>query len=168
MRASDGYWEPYADIGWLRWLAHYLPFVQPGEMATDLRQRCLTLAPAVVVIGLFAAVYATSNRESRYGPLTQFVGCYSNGRDRLLLLPSGRLRINGTAAGSYKILKPVGGKHGYLVEADGLKLTGGRGVPVAAMPGRDGFFWPISSEAIDVLFAPDIELSLEKARSLSC
>ena len=91
------------------------------------------------------------------------MGCYSNDHNRLLLLPDSHLRVNGSAAGSYKIVEPVGGKHGYLVEAEGLHLTGGRGKRVTATPGDGGFLWPINDKTLDILFAPDVALRLTKA-----
>jgi len=137
-------------------------------MNTNLREKLLALGLAVMVIGLFAAVYATRNRESQYAPVSPFVGCYSNGRDQVRLLATSRLWINGAEAGSYKIVKPVGGKHGYLVEAEGLRLTGGREKPIGAMTGDSGYFWPISDRMIELIFEPDVVLDLTKATSPFC
>jgi hypothetical protein len=121
-----------------------------------------------VITSLFIAVLATRDRQSPYVPNGSFAGCYRNGMDRLVLGTGGDIKINGSAAGSYKIVKPVGGKHGFLVEADKLRLTGGRGTPVRAEQGDGGFLWPIHGETFDIVFAPGAAMTLRKTKTPTC
>ena len=133
-------------------------------MSEHRKSRLISLALVAVIAVLFIAVFATRNRESRYTPIRFFAGCYSNGADRLVLGRGGEITINGRAAGSYKIVSPVGGKHGFLAEANGLSLTGGNGSPMVAAQGAGGFFWPISDDAITITFAPATAMTLRKIR----
>jgi hypothetical protein len=132
------------------------------------QSRWLPLVPIIVVAALFVSVFATSNRQTRYAPIGSFDGCYADRSDRLLLRADGGIEVNGTAAGSYRIVKPVGGKHGYLVEAKGLKLSSGRGAMMRSTKGTGGFHWRINDEAIDVTFAPDVTATLKKVALSSC
>ena len=134
----------------------------------DTKSRLLLLVVISGIAGLFVALLATSNRKNSYAPIGSFVGCYSNGIDRFTLGARGDLVVNGVAAGSYQILKPVGGKHGFLLEADKLTLAGGRGTPIRAARGNGGFYWPITGDTLDVLFAPDVEITLQKSGARPC
>lgn len=137
-------------------------------MTPGRRESLLTLTALAAVIGLAVMAYATRNRGGRYAPIAPFVGCYSNGRNHLLLLPNGHLQLNGGAAGTYKIIKPVGGKHGYLVEAEGLHLSGGQQKPIRATIGHAGYFWPLSDQMIELIFESDVVQDLSKAKAPSC
>lgn len=128
----------------------------------DLKLKALSSALIATIAGLFIAAIATHNHTSPYAAIGPFAGCYSNGADRLMLSPVGEIVTNGTAAGSYKIVSPVGGKHGFLVEANGLNLKGGNGTPLGATRGTGGFFWPISQRALKITFAPRTEMALRK------
>jgi hypothetical protein len=85
-----------------------------------------------------------------------------------MLRANGGLDINGTAAGAYRIVKPVGGKHGYLVEASGLTLAGGNGALVGAAQGTGGFLWAINDDTLDITFAPDVVMTLRKMPPSLC
>ncbi len=130
--------------------------------------RLVSWALIAVIVGLFIVVIETRNRQPIYASIEPFVGCYSDGANRLLLEANGRLAINGTAAGSSRIVKPVGGKHGYLVEVSGLTLASGRGGLVIATGGTGGFLWPINDRAINLTFAPNAAIALKRTASSSC
>ena len=131
-------------------------------MVVDLNLRVLLFVVVAALVTLFLAAKSTSNREGPYAPTAFFAGCYSNGADRLVLGRGGEIVINGRPAGSYKIVRPVGGKHGFLAEANGLNLTGGNGAPLGAVQGNGGFLWPISHDAINITFAPATVITLRR------
>jgi hypothetical protein len=127
-----------------------------------------TLAPMALIAVVFIVIVATSNHSSPYVRISPFVGCYvSADRDRLALADDGHIRFNGVVAGSYRVLAPVGGKHGYLVQAEGLELRRS-GNAVVATAGRGGFFWPIDSQSIQVIFAPSSAIELRKSAAGNC
>ncbi|HET7281861.1 MAG TPA: hypothetical protein VFI67_06025 [Sphingomicrobium sp.] len=121
-----------------------------------------------LIAAVFIAIVVTSNRSSPYVRISQFAGCYvSADGDKLVLSGDGHIHFNGVAAGSYRVLAPVGGKHGYLVEAEGLELRlSGNAVVTSA--GRGGFYWPIDSQTIQVLFAPSREIEMRKTAAGDC
>ena len=126
--------------------------------------------PYVVIVGFFAIILATSNWGSPYTAPEPFLGCYSdqNG-NRLQLSRGGNFAINGSSVGSYKILAPVGGKHGYLVETDGLRLSR-IGDSIRATPGRHGYgyLWAIDQQSLRVIFERDNEFDLTKTDKGNC
>lgn len=130
--------------------------------------RFTSWALITLVVGLLIVVIETRNRRPIYASIKPFAGCYSDGANRLLLEANGKLSINGTAADLSRIVKPVGGKHGYLMEVSGLTLASGRGDLVVATGGSGSFLWPINDRAINLTFAPDAEIVLKRAASISC
>ena len=115
------------------------------------------LVPAIVVL-LAVAILVTSrwHAKDRYAARDPFAGCYRDPAGSLLELnPTGTIHSAGKLAGGYQIVSPVGGKHGYLVEASNLNLMV-QDDKVIAEPGSGGFFWPISQDGeLVVTFAPD-------------
>jgi hypothetical protein len=124
----------------------------------------------LVVIALFGIVLITSrwNSAAKTSDPSRFEGCYAGpGISVLRLAPSGQLLNGGERVGSYRIVAPVGGKHGYLVEATGLnirRLSSG----VVMTPGDGGFLWPIApSGMLKITFAPDGEYELHRQPACS-
>lgn len=134
---------------------------------TEATKRCVVsyLAPVAVAV-LAAAILWTSrwNAPDRYSPRAAFAGCYGDAEGSALELTSaGAIISGGMAVGSYQVVSPVGGKHGYLVEASNLNLSmvGNR---MVAQPGSGGFLWPVSSQGeITITFAPDTRIILKKS-----
>jgi hypothetical protein len=128
------------------------------------------MAPLVIAAGLLIAVFATSNRGSPYADSRPFVGCYqSSDGNKLRLSENGHIVVNGVAAGSYRVLAPVGGKHGYLVEAEGLELELNEvGHLIAAQSGHGGFFWDTDGKSLRVIFAPSSEIAFQRAPGGNC
>lgn len=125
----------------------------------------------LILIGvLFGIVLVTSrwNSAARKSDPHQFEGCYVGlGIPALRLAPSGQLINSRGRVGSYHIVAPVGGKHGYLVETSGLNIKSQK-ASVTIMPGEGGFLWPITpSGELTVTFAPDGEYQLHRQPSCS-
>jgi len=137
-------------------------------MSERLRSRLLSLLLLGGIASFFMAVFATQIHQNPYTLVGPFAGCYSNGTDDMVLKPDGELLINRTKAGTFGVLKPVAGKHGFLVEATGLNLVGGSGASIRAAKGDGGFLWPISDKAIDLVFAPDTTVTLRRLPASSC
>lgn len=134
---------------------------------TEGRKRQLSnhLVPAVVaVLAIFILWTSRWNASDRYSSRDAFAGCYSGaGGSALELTSTGVILSGGIAVGNYQIVSPVGGKHGYLVEAANLNLSMA-GNRMLAQSGSGGFFWPISSQGeLTVTFAPDTSLTLKKS-----
>jgi len=128
---------------------------------------------AVLLVGAFIALWlawmvATSRFGPAYLPSRIFAGCYvsSNG-DLLELRPSGALLSHGSAVGTFKVLSPVGGKHGPLISVDGVSV-GTEGAHVHFDHGRDGYFWPVSTDALQVIFPPDNSVRFQKVSTTRC
>jgi hypothetical protein len=119
----------------------------------------------VVIIVFFAIVLITSrwNPAARQSDSRQFEGCYVGPEiSGLRLGPSGQLLNDGKRVGSYRLIAPVGGKHGYLVEASGVNIKRQEAGIVMA-PGDGGFLWPIApSGELHVTFAPDGDYELHR------
>ena len=123
----------------------------------------VNFAPFAVIGAAFIAIFAISNRSSPYAAPQPFVGCYeSPAGDKLQFSTDGQIIMNSSAAGSYRILAPVGGKHGYLVEAQGLDLSQS-GNSVVARAGHGGFYWPIDGQTLHIIFAPSSQVQFQKA-----
>lgn len=122
------------------------------------------LIPAVVVL-LVAAILLTSRWQARdrYFARESFAGCYRDSAGSFLELGStGIIHSVGKRVGTYKIVSPVGGKHGYLVEVSNLQLQL-QDDNLVAQPGSGGFLWPISPQGeLTVTFAPDTKRSFHK------
>lgn len=123
------------------------------------------ILPLIVVGLLILTLFSNGLSESnKYSPRDAFAGCYRGvGGSDLELATSGNIRSNGIDVGRYQIVSPVGGKHGYLVEAShvDMHMTEGK---LTAISGSDGFFWDISSDGtLIVVFAPDSRLVLQKS-----
>lgn len=133
--------------------------------AVQKRRLANYLVPAVVAVLAIVILWTSRwNAPDKYSPRAAFAGCYRDARGTTLELTStGTIVSGGIAAGSYQIVSPVGGKHGYLVEAANVNL-GMVGDRMVAQPGSGGFFWPVSSQGeLTVTFAPDTRLILKKA-----
>lgn len=122
------------------------------------------LVPSVVAL-LAIAVLLTSRWQSndRYAASDSFTGCYRDGVGSIFELGgSGILRSGGAPVGKYRIVLPVGGKHGYLVEASNLNLTLDRD-RIVARSGSGGFLWPISEQGeMIVTFAPETQRAFRR------
>src|SRR3954447_13631504 len=110
-------------------------------------RRAALLGGAIIVLWL-AWILGASRFGPDYLPPGPFVGCYvsANG-DALALDPSGMLRSRGSVVGTFKVLAPVGGKHGPLIRVDGVSVRTD-GANVYFERGRSGYFWPVSGEAL--------------------
>jgi len=124
-----------------------------------------TSAIIFLIMCLISTVLATSrcNSSSRFADPSAFLGCYASmSGDQLQLTPQGKMIINGAAVGTYRIISPVGGKHGYLIEVEGLnlELQGGK---VVAKSGDGGFQWKISDDlSINMIFAPSYRVIFQR------
>jgi hypothetical protein len=119
----------------------------------------------VITLALCLAASCSSNP---YLPPSSFAGCYTaNNAQRLLLAPDGSLYADGKKAGTYKVVAPVGGKHGALIEATGLNVSS-RNSRVTFAPGSGGFFWDVTDKYLTVVFAPDDMVQFAKASDAAC
>jgi hypothetical protein len=119
------------------------------------------IAPCIVIIFIFSVFFTGWwNGPSQYSARESFSGCYADETgDTFELSSTGIVRSSGKRVGTFQIVSPVGGKHGYLVEASGMNLKinplNGR---IIALAGSGGFIWPISQNGeLTVIFAPDIQ-----------
>lgn len=132
------------------------------------RSRARTIAPYALVAAFFAAVLATSHRQTEYLPAQDFAGCYmADNAEPLMLLPDGSIHAAGKRAGSYKVLAPVGGKHGPQIEATGIDVSFRNG-RVTFTPGSGGFFWNVTDSDLTVVFAPDGLVRFAKSLNSPC
>ena len=130
--------------------------------------RARTIAYGAIVAAFFAAVLVTSHRQADYLAAQDFAGCYVSANSApLLLSPSGSLRSRHLQVGTFKVLAPVPGKHGPLVEADALNVIRRDG-QVIFLPGSGGFLWPVTARSLRVTFAPDGELELARRSDAAC
>ena len=116
-----------------------------------------------------AAFFILSSCNSTpYLPDGSFAGCYlADGAQSLRLAPNGVIFADGSQVGRYKVLAPVDGKHGPLVEATGLNVRSADG-RVEFVPGTGGFLWAVTDNGLNVLFAPDGEVQFAKSPVAGC
>lgn len=138
---------------------------------SDLAEKVRSLAIPVAILVLVAAILVTSrlNSPSRYFSGDTFAGCYSDGfSNQIRLSKEKEILADGRPVGHYRIVSPVGGKHGYLVETTDikvLKLPDGR---ITIQSGSGGFLWPISENGnLQMLFAPDGNVSMHRDKNCS-
>jgi hypothetical protein len=126
-----------------------------------------------ILVGAFISLWlawivVTSRFGPDYLPSRTFAGCYvSPNGDRLELRPSGALLSQGSAVGTFKVLAPVGGKHGPLISVDGVSVRT-KGSNVHFDRGRDGYFWPVSTDGLQVIFPPDNLVRFQKVSTTRC
>lgn len=131
--------------------------------------RWAPLALVAVIVAWLAWIFATSHFGDDYLPSQTFAGCYvSPNGDPIELDPSGSLQSRGSALGTFKVLAPVGGKHGPLIEVDQISvLTKGQNVYFAR--GRGGWFWPVTSDELQVtVYPPGTLVMFRKATASHC
>ena len=115
-----------------------------------------------------ALLAITSCNSAPNLPAGAFAGCYkSQDAQRLLLSVDGSIYANGTRVGNYKVVAPVGGKHGPLIEATGLNVVSQKG-SVTFLPGSGGFLWPVTDRFLSVVAGPDIGEQFTKGRDAYC
>lgn len=129
------------------------------------RPLLLNYGASLLMVLLAATVLSTSRwgSDKRYTTPGLFAGYYRDDAGSCLeLQATGLLKFSGRAAGNYRVIAPVGGKHGYLVEASNLKLRLEEN-RVVAISGTGGFLWPISKGGrMTVIFTPGTQRELRK------
>jgi hypothetical protein len=142
--------------------------VSAGDEEQEKPKRRALLLVGTVIALWFAWILATSHFGADYVPSQTFAGCYvSPNGDALELNPSGVLRSRGSSVGTFKVLAPVGGKHGPLISVDGVSV-GTKGANVVFDRGRDGYFWPVSAEALQIIVPPDSSVRFQKVSATHC
>ena len=115
-----------------------------------------------------ALVLISSCSGHPYLPAGSFAGCYvAQDAQRLQLSPDGLISADGEPVGKYRVLAPVGGKHGPLVEAEGLNIAFRNG-RVIFVRGSGGFLWMVSDKDLNVVFAPDGDVQFAKGPDAAC
>lgn len=131
-------------------------------------QRWGWLPLGALVVLLFAASIAVYHSKPDYLPRQKFAGCYVSGNgDPLELDPSGSLRSRGSAVGRFNVDAPVGGKHGPLIDIDGVSVRM-RGANVYFERGREGYSWDVSKDGLQVVFPPDHSVVFKRAAASYC
>lgn len=131
-------------------------------------RRWMSLLFILVIVAVLVWVFATSHFSPEYLPARTFAGCYlSPNGDPILLGTSGTLRSRGLTTGKFEVHAPVGGKHGPLVEAEGLSVAF-EGDHVIFKPGTGGFFWAVNERTLRVVFAPNGDVRFTRAPVTSC
>jgi hypothetical protein len=75
--------------------------------------------PAIAVLAYLFIVFRTVDHSDRYADIQPFAGCYfAANADVVVLGSEGRVSAGAGPVGTYSILRPVPGKHGYLLELD--------------------------------------------------
>ena len=137
-----------------------------------MRRKKPTVWAWLLVGALFAMwlawILATSHFHEDYLPRQTYVGCYvsANG-DSLELESSGSVRSHGSAVATFKVDAPVGGKHGPLIDLDGVSVLM-NGANVYFEHGHDGYYWPVSDVGLQVVFPPDHSVFFKKAKASYC
>ncbi|RST31580.1 hypothetical protein HMF7854_12600 [Sphingomonas ginkgonis] len=125
----------------------------------------LYLAGIAAVAALFVA---NTHIGEHYVPPQPFAGCYeTDGISPLELTPSGILRSAQTDVGRFKVVAPVGGKHGTLIEATAVDVVERRG-RAFFVKGAGGFLWPINGATLNVTYAPDGQMQLARRPMAAC
>lgn len=103
-----------------------------------------------------------------YLPKGSYAGCFlAPGGQRLRLSPNGSIVADGQPMGQYKVIAPVGGKHGPLVEATGLNVRSYNG-NVDFVRGSGGFFWKVSNQGLEVMYGPDGDVYFVRSLDAVC
>lgn len=131
--------------------------------------RWMYLLATGVIVGALVWLIATSHFHDDLLPNGSFAGCYiSSAGDPLELDPSGALLSRGAKVGTFKVIAPVGGKHGPLISVDQthVRMTGSN---VYFERGQSGYFWPVTQTELQVSVYPPGELiTFQKANLLRC
>jgi hypothetical protein len=132
--------------------------------ANSISRLSLFALPALVAVAIFVILFSARwTGSERYSPPNEFVGCYADGwGNSLELSPTGRIMSENKTVGTYRIVAPVGGKHGYLVQANSINIRT-IGQKLVSESGTGGFLWPVTKTGeLHVIFAPDTEDTLRK------
>jgi hypothetical protein len=139
-----------------------------AEDAKKPNRWALLFVGAVIVVWV-AWIFATSHFGDEYLPSQTFAGCYvsANG-DPVELDPSGALQSRGSTLGAFKVLAPVGGKHGPLIQVDEISVLR-KGQNVYFGRGREGWFWPVTGDELQVtVYPPGTLVTFRKTAASHC
>jgi len=108
----------------------------------------ISVGMATFLFGKPSPVYASDDK---------FAGCYRALHMIFMLQKDGSIAFNGKSVGHYRILDPVGGKHGYLLETQNFSMTLDRG-RLVAQPIGGGTTWNINDRSLDVVVSTGMQM----------